>query len=48
LRIWVLSESVRDYVSRDLLLECLESKEEHADFFVRQFDLIKQIRQTER
>jgi bacterioferritin (cytochrome b1) len=29
------------------LLECLESKEEHADFFVRQFDLIKQIRQPD-
>jgi bacterioferritin len=32
-------ESVRDFVSRDLL----ESEEEHVDFLERQFDLIKQI-----
>ena len=32
-------ESVRDFVSRDLL----ESEEEHVDFLERQFDLIKHI-----
>jgi bacterioferritin len=36
-------ESVRDFVSRDLLLQILESEEEHVDFLDRQFDLIKQI-----
>jgi bacterioferritin len=36
-------ESVRDYVSRDLLTHILESEEEHVDFLDRQFDLIKQI-----
>ena len=36
-------ESVRDFVSRDLLLGILESEEEHVDFLERQFDLIKQI-----
>jgi bacterioferritin len=36
-------ESVRDYVSRDLLLHILESEEEHVDFLDRQFDLIKKI-----
>ena len=36
-------EIVRDYVSRDLLLQILESEEEHVDFIDRQFDLIKQI-----
>src|SRR5271170_5956831 len=36
-------ESVRDFVSRDLLVEILESEEEHVDFLDRQFDLIKQI-----
>ena len=36
-------ESVRDFVSRDLLLGILESEEEHLDFLERQFDLIKQI-----
>jgi bacterioferritin len=36
-------ESVRDFVSRDLLLQILESEEEHVDFLERQFDLIKQI-----
>ncbi|MDR3531665.1 MAG: bacterioferritin [Rhodopila sp.] len=36
-------ESVRDYVSRDLLLHILESEEEHVDFLDRQADLIKQI-----
>ena len=36
-------ETVRDFVSRDLLLTILESEEEHVDFLDRQFDLIKQI-----
>jgi bacterioferritin len=36
-------ESVRDFVSRDLLREILGSEEEHVDFLDRQFDLIKQI-----
>jgi bacterioferritin len=36
-------ESVRDFVSRDLLLEILASEEEHVDFLDRQFDLIRQI-----
>jgi bacterioferritin len=36
-------ESVRDFVSRDLLLHILDSEEEHVDFLERQFDLIKQI-----
>jgi bacterioferritin len=36
-------ESVRDFVSRDLLLKILESEEEHDDFMERQFDLIRQI-----
>ncbi|CEF54694.1 bacterioferritin [Acetobacter ghanensis] len=36
-------ESVRDFVSRDLLLKILSNEEEHEDFIDRQFDLIKQI-----
>jgi bacterioferritin len=36
-------ESVRDFVSRDLLLHILEDEEDHVDFLDRQFDLIKQI-----
>jgi bacterioferritin len=36
-------ESVRDYISRDLLRRILENEEEHVDFLERQFDLIKQI-----
>jgi bacterioferritin len=36
-------ESVRDYVSRDLLLRILSDEEEHADYLDRQFDLIKLI-----
>ena len=36
-------ESVRDFVSRDLLMHILESEEEHVDFLDRQFDLIRQI-----
>src|SRR5688500_6755903 len=34
-------ESVRDYVSRDLLTEILENEEEHVDTLEQQFDLIK-------
>jgi bacterioferritin len=37
------AESVRDFVSRDLLLKILASEEEHIDFLDRQFDLIKLI-----
>ena len=36
-------ESVRDFVSRDLLTNILDSEEEHVDFIERQFDLIRQI-----
>jgi len=36
-------ETVRDYVSRDLLTDILESEEEHVDTLERQFDLIKQM-----
>ena len=36
-------ESVRDFVSRDLLLRILANEEEHLDFLDRQFDLIRQI-----
>jgi bacterioferritin len=36
-------ESVRDFASRELLSEILESEEEHVDFLERQFDLIKLV-----
>lgn len=36
-------ESVRDFVSRDLLRHILESEETHIEFLDRQFDLIKRI-----
>lgn len=36
-------ETVRDYVSRDLMLKILVNEEEHEDFIDRQFDLIKQV-----
>ena len=36
-------ESVRDYISRELLEDILESEEEHVDFLETQFDLIKRI-----
>jgi bacterioferritin len=39
----VYCESIRDFVSRDLLLHILENEEEHVDFIERQHDLIKQI-----
>jgi bacterioferritin len=36
-------ETVRDYISRELFEEILESEEEHVDFLETQFDLIKRI-----
>ena len=36
-------ESVRDYVSRDLLAEILESEEEHVDTLEKQFDMIARM-----
>ncbi|CAH2601631.1 bacterioferritin [Rhodovastum atsumiense] len=36
-------ESVRDYVSRDLLRRILDNEEEHVDFLDAQDDLIRQI-----
>jgi len=37
------AETIRDYVTRDLLMRILSSEEDHVDFLDRQFDLIKQI-----
>jgi bacterioferritin len=36
-------ETVRDYISRELFEDILESEEEHVDFLERQFDLIEQM-----
>jgi bacterioferritin len=36
-------ESIRDYVSRDLFGEILESEEEHVDTLEKQFDMIRQM-----
>jgi bacterioferritin len=36
-------EEVRDYVSRDVFAEILESEEEHVDTIERQFDMIKRM-----
>ena len=36
-------ESVRDYVSRDLFADILESEEEHVDTLEQQFDLIDRM-----
>ncbi|HVY13760.1 MAG TPA: bacterioferritin [Rhodopila sp.] len=36
-------ESIRDYVSRDLMRKILDDEEEHVDFLERQFDLIKLV-----
>jgi len=36
-------ETVRDYISRELLEDILESEEEHVDFLETQFDMIKRM-----
>jgi bacterioferritin len=36
----VLAESVRDFVSRELLKDILKSEEEHVDFIETQLDMI--------
>jgi bacterioferritin len=36
-------ESIRDYVSRDLFADILESEEEHVDTLEKQFDMIRQM-----
>jgi bacterioferritin len=37
------SESVRDYVSRDLFADILENEEEHVDILEKQFDMIARM-----
>jgi len=37
------AESVRDFVSRDLLSDILENEEEHVDTLEQQFDMIEQM-----
>jgi len=36
-------ETVRDYVSRDLLADILENEEDHVDVLEKQFDMIKRM-----
>ena len=36
-------ETVRDFVSRDLLSDILENEEEHVDTLEKQFDMIRQM-----
>jgi bacterioferritin len=36
-------ETVRDYVTRDILAHILQSEEEHVDTLERQFDMIRQM-----
>ncbi len=36
-------ESIRDYVSRDLFAEILESEEDHVDTLEQQFDMIERM-----
>lgn len=36
-------ESVRDYVTREILARILESEEEHVDFLEKQFDMIARM-----
>ena len=36
-------ETVRDYISRELFEDILESEEEHVDFLETQFELIKRV-----
>lgn len=36
-------EKVRDYVTRDLFADILESEEEHVDFLETQFDMIERM-----
>ena len=36
-------EAARDYISRELFEEILESEEEHVDYIEKQFDLIKRM-----
>ena len=36
-------ETVRDYISREILEDILEGEEEHVDFLETQFDLIKNM-----
>ncbi|OAO04475.1 bacterioferritin [Parasphingorhabdus sp.] len=36
-------EKIRDYVTRDLLAEILESEEEHVDTLEQQFDMIERM-----
>jgi bacterioferritin len=36
-------ETVRDYISRDLLKQILDNEEEHVDYLERQFDMIERM-----